>query len=423
MDYRNENMRFKMKGFQLIVWRMKGMFFMSEKLAEVFEQYDVQILNTKKGRGSTILSTTDGPLILEPFRGNITRLGQEYVLKGLLHEKGFRQMDDIIPNREGVLLTCDKYRQPYVLKRYFDGNECDMHNVDDMVQAIKMLATFHIYGKEVAGEFDKAWKKTLMEQEQKKIAEIREAFGNGEELEKLAQIYDIRESILREILEHDMEESENQTDCTKECETKKKDEKEVCRIFIRHNQELRKIYKYVSKVKKKNAFETLFLQIYSQFYEQGKYCEEQLQCNQECSFRTVERRHYGVCHGFFNQHNIMLTQNDGMILHFERFTKGNQLNDLYQFARKAMEKNNFDFDLLMQLLLAYDAVIPLSKQDYEYIYILFSYPEKFWKIANGYYNAKKSFLSPKHVEKLENVILQEEEKRKMLEEYFAFHFV
>jgi spore coat protein I len=109
------------------------------------------------------------------------------------------------------------------------------------------------------------------------------------------------------------------------------------------------------------------------------------------------------------------------LVHFERFTKGNQLNDLYQFTRKAMEKNHFELELLTRLLLAYDEVIPLSKEDYRYIYILFSYPEKFWKIANGYYNTNKAFLSPKYVEKLQNVIWQEEEKREMLKEYFAFH--
>ena len=33
---------------------------MSEKLAEVYEQYDMEILSSKKGRGATILSTSGG---------------------------------------------------------------------------------------------------------------------------------------------------------------------------------------------------------------------------------------------------------------------------------------------------------------------------------------------------------------------------
>jgi CotS family spore coat protein len=187
-------------------------------------------------------------------------------------------------------------------------------------------------------------------------------------------------------------------------------------IFERHNRELKKIYKYISGVKRKNDFEKLFLQEFQGYYEQGQYCLNQ----HRHSLQEVSKNHYGICHGACNQHNIILGKVDALV-HFERFTKGNQLNDLYQFTRKAMEKNHFELELLTRLLLAYDEVISLSKEDYRYIYILFSYPEKFWKIANGYYNTNKAFLSPKYVEKLQNVIWQEEEKREMLKEYFAFH--
>ena len=86
---------------------------MSEKLSEVFEQYDMEITDTRKGRGSTILITKEGMRILEPFRGSMVRLEQEYVLKQLFLERGLERLDHIIPNRDGQLFTCDKYRQPY----------------------------------------------------------------------------------------------------------------------------------------------------------------------------------------------------------------------------------------------------------------------------------------------------------------------
>ena len=86
-----------------------------------------------------------------------------------------------------------------------------------------------------------------------------------------------------------------------------------------------------------------------------------------------------------------------------------------------MEKNHFDIELLEQIFHTYAQQIHLTKADYDYMYILFSYPEKFWKIANSYYNANKAFLSPKYLEKLEKVILQEKEKKKMLLQYYTFH--
>jgi hypothetical protein len=419
---------------------------MSEKLSEVLEQYDMVITGTRKGRGATILDTEEGTRILEPFRGNLLRLEQEYVLKQLLLQQGFSQMDSLIPNRDGMLFTCDRYRQPYVMKCHFDGNECDMHSCEDMVRSVRLLARFHTYGRKAAGAFDQAWRQCRQEKEQRRLWEIRQAVENGEELERIARIYDIRENVLREMLEREVahvsmndEASEREVahvgmndeaperevahvgmnDKTLEREVSPSPaspQETVGSIFERHNRELKKIYKYISRVKRKNDFEKLFLQEFQGYYEQGQYCLDQ----HRHSLQEVSKKHYGICHGACNQHNIILGKVDALV-HFERFTKGNQLNDLYQFTRKAMEKNHFELELLTRLLLAYDEVIPLSKEDYRYIYILFSYPEKFWKIANGYYNTNKAFLSPKYVEKLQNVIWQEEEKREMLKEYFAFH--
>ena len=410
----------------------EGDVFMSEKLAEVFEQYEVDILGTRKGRGAVILSTDKGMMILEPFRGNMVRLEQEYVLKQILEKNGFFCMDMIVPNREGILFSCDRYRQPFVMKRHFDGNECDMHCPADMVRSIKLLANFHSYGKLAAAEFDPAWKKYRKEKEEKRISEIRQAVENGGELEWISRVYDIRENILIEMLENTGS-SEVQQDEKEENEVAFENDKEIADTFVRHNRELKKIYRYIGKVKKKNAFEDLFLQVYGEYAKQGEYCVEQLAGKGRETLKMVGEKHFGICHGSFNQHNILLFEKgrtvevdgagenvldkDGAIVHFERFSKGNQLNDLYQFARKAMEKNHFNIELLRELLYAYSEEIPLSKEDYHYIYILFSYPEKFWKIANGYYNSNKAFLSPKYVEKLQNVILQEAEKQEMLENF------
>ena len=86
-----------------------------------------------------------------------------------------------------------------------------------------------------------------------------------------------------------------------------------------------------------------------------------------------------------------------------------------------MEKNHFDYEMLEKIMDTYANRIELSKEDYRYMYVLFSYPEKFWKIANSYYNTNKAFLSPKYIEKLNTVIEQEREKSEMLLQYSSFH--
>lgn len=408
---------------------------MSEKLAEVYDRYDMEILSTKKGRGATILTTTDGLRILEPFRGNITRLEQEHVLKQLFIREGFINVDYLIPNKEGMLLTCDKYRQPYVLKKHFEGNECDMYDSSSIQQGVRALAVFHMYGKQVALHFGEAWKQSQRDKERKRVEEIKQALEEGEELERISHIYEISEKILEEILNMSEQNAkmEEVADRIEDADiwggvketSKQNAEKNIEEIFIRHNKELKKIQKFISKVKRKNAFENLFLQVCKDYYLKGQECvgmlADMIQQENGISTRQVYQNHYGICHGSYNQHNVIIGDDYEAIVHFERFSKGNQLDDLYQFARKVMEKNHFNIELLEKIFDTYQQIIPLSGEDYQYIYILFSYPEKFWKIANSYYNTNKAFLSPKYLEKLENVILQEREKGKMLSEYFALH--
>lgn len=392
---------------------------MSEKLAEVYEQYDLEILSTRKGRGATILTTAKGLRILEPFRGNVTRLEQEYVLKQLFLKYGVENMDHLILNKEGNLLSCDKYRQLHVLKKHFIGNECDMHSMSDILRCVKALAKLHVYGQKVSKEFADAWADYRQEKEKKKREELRLALEDGEEVEKLAMLYGISERTMEEIL------LENSKETFVEDELAHKSEKSIEDIYYRHNKELKKIQQFIGKVKKKNAFENLFLQVFNSYYQQGLECteglKEALYSKKGEQIKEVEKRHYGICHGAYNHHNVILGEKDEAIVHFERFSRGNQLNDLYQFARKAMEKNHFDIELLEQIFHTYAQQIHLTKADYDYMYILFSYPEKFWKIANSYYNANKAFLSPKYLEKLEKVILQEKEKKKMLLQYYTFH--
>lgn len=397
---------------------------MSEKLAEVYEQYDMEILSSKKGRGATILNTSKGIRILEPFRGNITRLEQEAVLKDILVKWGCNYVDSFIKNRDGQLLTYDKYRQPYILKVHFEGEECDMHVEEDICRGIYVLARFHIRGQQILEDFNESWKAHLEKKEQRRIEEIRQAIENGEELEKLASLYEISEGALENILgETGAFENSNgrkflQAERTEENSSQKSEGIE--KVFLRHNQEIKKIQKYISKVKRKNKFETTFLNVYQQFYDKGLQCFEMIQnMSSELKDGTHQclNAHYGICHGSFNQHNVILGETLDAIVHFERFSKGNQLNDLYQFARKVMEKNEFDFSLLEKIFQCYEEYIPLTIEDYQYIYILFSYPEKFWKIANSYYNTNKAFLSPKYLEKMETVILQETSKQTLLDEF------
>jgi CotS family spore coat protein len=123
---------------------------------------------------------------------------------------------------------------------------------------------------------------------------------------------------------------------------------------------------------------------------------------------ALENGHY--CHGEYTYHNILVAGNRMTVINFEKFALDVQVNDLYLFLRKILEKQNFDHRLGSRIMNAYEAVRPLDSREKEYLSIRMCYPDKFWKLANYYYNTNKAWIPGKHMEKL-GKFLEQQEKR------------
>ncbi len=175
--------------------------------------------------------------------------------------------------------------------------------------------------------------------------------------------------------------------------------------------ELRRIRNFVSRRTLKNDFEnagTQHLIIFTA--RQRSACR----CFQD-NF-TYNDKWLGYCHGSYNYHSVMFCDGYIATINFDRFHVGYQLMDLYQFLRKAMEKNRYDITMAKDILSAYSQINYLEHEDYEFIYLMYSFPEKFWKISNRYMNTRKSYISPVLMEKLQKVIEDDQEKLKILSE-------
>ena len=325
---------------------------MLEKLSEVYEMYDMEILGTGRGRGAIILKTDKGIRQLMPLSGTDKRLDEERDFKERLYAAGFVHIDRPVANIEGELVTWDRYGTPFAMREYFEGRECQPDRREDLQTAAGNLAELHV-----------------------KAAEIYEA------------------------------ENENEL------------QSPFC-SFKRKTREMKKIRAFISRRPVKNEFELLYIKAYDYFYRQAVACEDIFRCA-----AADDMEHVGYCHGAYTYHSLLFCDGYMATIGFDRFHAGYQLVDLYQFIRKVMEKNNYNFELIIKILEEYNRIIPLRKNDYEFIYMMYSYPEKFWKISNRYMNVRKSWISPVNMEKLLKVISDEQEKQKILSEFSCYYGV
>lgn len=158
-----------------------------------------------------------------------------------------------------------------------------------------------------------------------------------------------------------------------------------------------------------------FLKSFDQFYKEAmdvvKLQQQELKRAKE---EGVKEGIYGICHGDYNQHNVLFSRQGIAVLNFEKASYDIQVSDLGNFMRKIMEKHNWNMGLGMDMLNAYHKVRALSEQEMKQLYIRLAYPEKFWKIANHYFNASKAWVCGRNLEKLEKFISQNEARENFL---------
>lgn len=320
---------------------------MNERDLQVLEQYPFTVKSSWRTRGGFLLDTSVGKRLIREFSGSTYKLQKEQELLEHLKKHGFL-VDRMEPDTEGRLATVYREYYRFVVKESLDGRECDTRSETEILKAASLLAALH---KEMRG-----------------FCEVTE-----EERLRMSGTNALQE-------------------------------------MGRHNRELRKIYSFIRKKNRKNEFESAYLTCAIDVLKEAQEAERDLQASSYGKLREQALKEGHFCHGEYTHHNILVVNGKMAVINFEKSAMDVQVNDLYQFLRKILEKQNYDFRLGSRILDSYEQVRPLSAEEREYLSIRMRYPEKFWKLANYYYNTNKAWIPGKHMEKLEKFLAQREKR-------------
>lgn len=191
--------------------------------------------------------------------------------------------------------------------------------------------------------------------------------------------------------------------------------------YSSHNRELKKVRKFMRNQSPKGEFELEFLKCFDGVFQWAEAAVEEISHSDYEKLYEESIQRGTMTHGDYNYHNLLVTEEGLATTCFEKCKKDIQMEDLYYFLRKTMEKHGWNCRLGEHMLDAYSAIRPVSPAETEYLKLRFIYPEKFWKLADSYYRSNKAWIPVKNVEKLKAVIMQHEEKKRFLENIFSFH--
>lgn len=330
---------------------------MNDRAISLLEQYDIEVVGTKKARGAFLCETDKGNLIFKEYSGNQEKLAVQSRLLSAVEKAGKVWAEQLIPSKEGGLFVQDSDGCRYILKTYREGRECNITDRQECVEAVKLLARLH----------------------------------DCTQIERLPE--------------------DNIPIYSPSWEYEKR------------NRELKKVRKYLKQRSQKTMFEINLNHCFDFFYEQAlavtegwkTYETEFAKGNEE---KKEDLPYYICCHGDYQYHNILFDGKEWFMINFEKWVVDNPIRDLFLLLRKLLEKNKWSLELGQELIQAYEKEQPISSLSRIDLYYRLSYPEKFWKIVNFYYNSGKAWIPDKNQEKLDKLLEQEQEKKCFMEEAF-----
>ena len=325
---------------------------MNEKALSVIGQYGLEVRKSVRTRGGIAVLTDDGYKLLYECTRSDSYYERENMITAGIKRTGFEYIDTYVMTAEGTLFSQDAQGRKYILKDWFDAQECDIRNETHVAMAAGTLAVLH---------------------------------GHMMNMDKC---------------EHELKYN-NATDMRMK--------------FDKHTKEMRMVGNYLKGKKNKNEFEMLMRRSLMTFHEEALIAAQELEEIDYGSRIEKARTSYEMCHGSYNYHNVLFTDRGCAVTGFEHCCVDCQINDLYQFMRKLLEKNGWDARAGHSVIEAYSEVRPVSDDDMKLLRINFLYPEKFWKVINFYNNSNKSWIPRKSIEKLEGVLAQNDARKAFIE--------
>ena len=357
---------------------------MNDRAVSLLEQYEIEVTGTRKGRGAILCDTDKGTLIFKEYMGSPQHLRVQQRLLRTVEKRGLVETEQLLPTKEGELFVRDHDGVKYLLKTYREGKECNVRETEECLAAVRVLAKLHLSTQdgllpELPGQGDSSTESELPGQGEQ--APDPHASEQGGQLAQPAPEIPFN----------------------------------VAAEYEKRNRELRRIRKFLLGRSQKTWFEISLLGCFDRFMEMAREASEGWQ-----SYAATARKHprEAYCHGDYQYHNVLTYQRNWYLINFERCILDDPVRDLHLLMRKLLEKSGWSVSLGERLLSEYERIRPLSAISRIDLYYRLAYPEKFWKIANFYYNSGKAWIPWKNLEKLEKLTAQEKEKKEFLDTVF-----
>lgn len=202
------------------------------------------------------------------------------------------------------------------------------------------------------------------------------------------------------------------------CEEKRSNLGTLPKLYERRKNELMRIKKNIDKKSSYNPLDLMVKQNFNYYVEKTEEALSLLlSCGYEQAIQHAEEEKV-FCHNAFKGDNIRCMESGELhITGFEECAYDTPLVDLVAYLRRFLKKADGGVGTAEEMMYRYHEKRPLSKQDMDIIVGILTYPDKFMRLCNEYYNKRQVCISPAVRERMEVCIAEKEKQDLFLEEF------
>lgn len=334
-----------------------------ELLEKIEDLYGVKIFATKQIRGVYCLHTNEGDLCLKKIEYNLKKFLFIYHAMAHLLEQNFTQLPAFIYTQTGEPYFSFQ-EEHYFLSEWLSGRECDFKNLVDIEIALVTLARMHRFSKGFQPP-DKIKARSRLEVWPERLKR------------RTANLHRFKEMAI------------NKIQPTK-----------VDKYFLKHIDS-----KLVDCQKAIKLIDTpIYRSLVNKIKDEGSFC-----------------------HNDFVYHNVLINDQEAhrknpeaYILDFDYCRYDLRVYDLARVIRRIIKEKKFQSDFLDVILSAYNSEYPLERDEYQILAGFLQFPQRFWRIADRYYNQKQAWSEKKFYLQIKNSVRRFRYRKRLIKEILSY---
>lgn len=189
-------------------------------------------------------------------------------------------------------------------------------------------------------------------------------------------------------------------------------------LIDKYSEEIKDIYEilgWVNKFKYKGEIDNIFLSNAKEYIREMERAKELL-INSKYSDLRNEFSNMVICHNDLAEHNFLINDEKVTLIDFDYASIDMRFIDIADILSKGIKDVCFDLEKAIDVIYEYDSLNPITKEEYELIYISLLYPKASYLLFKNYYHKLKSWDEEVFISRIKNKVGSDKYRREFLTE-------